>query len=1250
MRFGPVLCCSTPQFGSLLVVSCILLSCATAAMAAPSLSSLSPPYAAAGGAAFTLYVNGSGFVSGSLVQWNGATLTTTFMNSAQVSAQVEAFRIATQGTATVTVINPDSTLSGGLTFTINASSAPYLTVYEGPAPTVGGPGFTLVIDGSGFVSGAVAQWSGLALSTTFISSTQVSAQVPASDIASAASYTITVVNPGGGVSNGLPISVLPELDSVTPSSIPAGSAAFTVTVTGRGFPSNSLIQWNSVPLPTTFVSSTQLAATVAASQVLAPARVMLTISYPGIPTSNGIVFNVSAPSITTVSPSTAVAGGPGFTLTVTGSNFVSGSQVQWNTQALATTFISGTQLMAQVPASMIANAGNAMVAVGNNVYTVSNSVNFTVANSIVTSLVLTSISPASVPAGGLAFTMTVIGSGFLSSSTVQCSGTPLPTTYVTANQLTATVPASLITSAGTAMITVVNPGGSASNPLSLTITVATASLSSISPNSATAGSPAFTLTVSGSGFANTSTVDWNGSPLSTSFVNVNQLTASVTAGMILGAGTASVTVVNAGVTVSNALAFIINAALPSVSRLSPTSASAGGPAFTLTVNGSGFLSGSAVEWNGSLLSTSYVSGDQLTASVPASLIANAGSASITVANPGATLSNAFTFTINTAGPLISSMYPNSATAGGPAFTLTLNGSGFVNGSTAEWSGSALTTNYMSGNQLTASVPASLIANAGSASVAVVNPGGAQSGSLPFAINPATPSVSSLSPSSATTGGGGFTLTVIGSGFLIGSFVQWNGSALTTSYMNANQLTASVPANLIANAGNASVSVLNPGGASSSALPFTITAATPSLSSLAPNSATAGGGGLTLTVNGSGFLNGSAVEWNGSPLTTSYVDASRLTASVAAASIASVGTANVVVVNPGGIQSNALTFTIVAAGSSSLSITSASPLPPGTVGIPYSESLSATGGATPYKSWTVVDENHLAPGIALAPSNGNASALLTGTPTAVGSFAFTVQVTDNANATATAELSLTINAGAVSISAGEIVNAASYTGGSIAPGEIVTIFGSRLGPDVLAGLQLDSRGRVSTLLSGTQVLFDGLAAPLIYAQAGQVSAIVPYELAGKSATQVQVVQQGQSSNVVSMPVSAAMPGIFTLDASGHGPGAILNQDGTVNSPDSPASAGTYLLVYATGEGNTSPAGVDGAPDDWPAPVPVTQPVSATIDGTPVTVQYAGGAPGQVAGLLQVNIQVPEGTRAGSSVPIAISVGGQNSQANVTVAIK
>jgi trimeric autotransporter adhesin len=351
-----------------------------------------------------------------------------------------------------------------------------------------------------------------------------------------------------------------------------------------------------------------------------------------------------------------------------------------------------------------------------------------------------------------------------------------------------------------------------------------------------------------------------------------------------------------------------------------------------------------------------------------------------------------------------------------------------------------------------------------------------------------------------------------------------------------------------------------------------------------------------------------------------------------------------VVEPGGVTSSSVAFTITSA--SELMIVTSSPLPGGTAGVQYSQSLAATRGATPYNSW-IVTAGSLPPGITLTTLNGDG--FLNGVPTSAGSYSFTAEVTDSSNARAFKQFSLTINP-TVSISTGGIVNSASYVSGSVAPGEVVTIYGSGMGPNMLANAQLDSQGFISTSNSGTQVLFDGVAAPIIYTQAAQVSVVVPYEVSGKLSTLVQVMYQGQTSNATSVAVSAVMLGIFTNDSSGSGEGSIFNQDGSANSSKNPASVGSYVSVYATGEGQTNPGGIDGKPASSPAPMPVAQPITATVGGVPAAVQYAGGSPGSVAGLLQVNVQIPQGVAPGNAVPIVISLGGQHSQGNVTLAIK
>ena len=250
----------------------------------------------------------------------------------------------------------------------------------------------------------------------------------------------------------------------------------------------------------------------------------------------------------------------------------------------------------------------------------------------------------------------------------------------------------------------------------------------------------------------------------------------------------------------------------------------------------------------------------------------------------------------------------------------------------------------------------------------------------------TLSLTSLSPSSATAAGPAFSLTVNGSGFLGGSSVLWNGSPLATNYASATQLTASVPANLLTAQGTSNITVENPGGVISNALTFTINSPAFSISGLSPNSATAGGPSFTLTANGSGFLSDSNVVWNGTPLTTSYVNGNQLLASVPAYLIASQGIANVAVQNRGGATSNALTFSINAAAPP-VTITTSPTLPSGATYVYYSQTLNATGGTPPYQ-WQISSGNPC--GLSLGSSTG----ILSGFPSVAGTCAFTVSVYDS----------------------------------------------------------------------------------------------------------------------------------------------------------------------------------------------------------------------------------------------------------------
>jgi uncharacterized protein (TIGR03437 family) len=236
---------------------------------------------------------------------------------------------------------------------------------------------------------------------------------------------------------------------------------------------------------------------------------------------------------------------------------------------------------------------------------------------------------------------------------------------------------------------------------------------------------------------------------------------------------------------------------------------------------------------------------------------------------------------------------------------------------------------------------------------------------------------------------------------------------------------------------------------------------------------------------------------------------------------------------------------------------------------------------------------------------------------------------------------------------QVVNAAAGIAGGVAPGEIVSIRGYSAGAAAVGGLTLDESGMVASKLNGFEVTFDGKPAPLLYTSANQTNLIVPYELAGKPSTVMQMTYAAATgalqTSAWTLPVAAAAPGVFTLDATGTGQAAVVNQDGTINSATNPAARGSVISIYATGEGQTAPAGVTGTVTASNAPAPLL-PVTVKIAGIAAVVEYARSAPYQVAGVLQVNAVVPQGVAPGQAVPVTVSAGGIASQAGVTIAVQ
>jgi uncharacterized protein (TIGR03437 family) len=371
--------------------------------------------------------------------------------------------------------------------------------------------------------------------------------------------------------------------------------------------------------------------------------------------------------------------------------------------------------------------------------------------------------------------------------------------------------------------------------------------------------------------------------------------------------------------------------------------------------------------------------------------------------------------------------------------------------------------------------------------------------------------------------------------------------------------------------------------------------------------------------------------------------------------------------------NQVQLTIDPAAASGLRIeVAAAPLPIGTVGAPYGAvSLTALGGVAAL-TWSATN---LPSGLTLSSAG-----MLSGSPITDGSAgpATAVIVSDRSLLATIPPLDLE-NAGVLRLAVttpapgggtsneGQfqvygpnpqlmaVVNSASYAQGTLAPGDVIAIFGVGLGPATLTIFDPDAPPiptSLPTMAPSTSVTINGTAAPLLYTSATVVCAIVPYTIAGATA-QVVVTYGGLVSQPVTVAVAASDPGLYSLASSGQGQGAILNFDSvtgnyTINSKSNPAATGSTVVLYMTGAGTTT-SGVDNQLIPLsPAVTPLLAP-TVSIGGQGAVVQAAQAPPGSVPGLIQLNVTVPSTLKASPALPVIVTVGGVQSQAGLTIAV-
>jgi trimeric autotransporter adhesin len=845
-------------------------------------------------------------------------------------------------------------------------------------------------------------------------------------------------------------------------------------------------------------------------------------------------------------------------------------------------------------------------------------------------------------------------------------------------------------------------------PVTLTVSSATslnATPASLSFSQATGGTApaAQTVSITSTGTATAFTAASNATWLSVASGNATTpgtLTVSVNvnaSGLAGGTYQGAITVTAGTATLSVPVTLTVSSATsltaaPSSLSFSQTLGGAAPVSQTIRIdNSSGaitFTAGSNSTWL-AVAPANATTPATLTVSVSASgLAASTYQGAVTVTAGTMTLSVPVTFTVSDFAPTIivtPASLSFSQTLGGAAPALQTIRVDSASGSTAftaGWNGGwlralpptgttpAFVTVFVNASGLVAGIyQGSVMVTAGSTTLSVP---------VTFTVSDVAPTVTPVSLSFSQTPGGAApasqSVRVDKASGATNFTANWNSTWLMVAPANGTTpATLTVSANVSGlAAGTYQDSIVVTAGATTTSVPVTLTvssgiptiAVTPASLSF---SQTLGGtppasqtvrvdsvaGATTFTANSNASWMSVTPVANTSPANlTVSVTTTGLAAGTYQGSIAiNAGTTSLAVPvtltvsNPGGsltIQPATLTFT----GSVGATVPAPQTVTVVSAGSPVA--FSTTASTVDQGNWLTVT-----PATGITPASLKVAVAPAGLPAGQYMGAITITPSDTSLNKQVINLSLTLSGtgsgGATAPIVVSIMNAASMQPNTIAPGEIVFIWGTGLGPEAGAGPNILPAGAVSSTVGDTRVLFDGIPAPLLFVQSHQITAIVPYEVYSHYATIFQVEVAGRLSDPLNLRVEVAAPGIFTMNRSGTGQGSVVNQDGTVNSPLYPAARDSVISIYGTGEGQTSPPGQDGRIIATDVRTPISL-VSVKINGVPVEVRYAGSAAGFASGAFQINAYLPPNVATGGQVPVEILVGNIPGQLGVTMAIK
>jgi polyisoprenoid-binding protein YceI len=887
----------------------------------PVLSTINPTQVNAGGPSFVLTATGTNFTTagpGAVILFNGTPLTTSSFSGTQVQATVLASQITTAGVATIRVRNQTGQESNAVSLTIG--SPPVLNSINPTLVATGSGSFNITATGTNFTAaapGATIVFNGTPLTTSSFSGTQVQATVPANLITSPGEFEVRVRNQDLQESNAqlLQVATPPVLSSINPTQVNAGGPSFLLTATGTNFTTagpGAVILFNGTPLTTSSFSGTQVQATVQASQITTAGVATIRVRNQTGQESNAVFLSIGNPPVlNTINPTLVTTGSGAFNITATGTNFTAaapGATIIFNGTPLTTASFSGTQVQATVPANLITTQGEFEVRVRNQDLQESNAQTLSVASPPV----LTSLNPPIVTPGSGTFVLSANGTNFTGpapGSVLLFNGTPLATTGHSLTTVSATVPAALIQSPGTATIRIRNQNGLESNAISLQIGTIPV-LQSINPQVVGAGSATFTLTGIGTNFSPPppgAVLLFNGTPLQTLVSSGIEVLASVPANLVATPGSATIRVRNQNQEESNAITLVISP-VPILTSLTPSSALAGSPTLTLTVNGANFDEGTQVLWNGTPVPTVTDQSDESTATIAANLLATPGTATVQVRKSNGLTSQPLVFTIQPQVSTITRLLPDTLASGSPANTITIEGTNFRSDSVALFDGQALTTYSDSATSIRALIDADRLSQPGAFPITVRSPQGTLSNAVNLTVTGPGPQITALDPPNRQVGSPSFVLTVDGAGFEVLSVIRFNGVALSTDFFSTSRLRATVPTNLLQVTGTVPVLVESPNGLRSAPRQFAIRLPAPVIRSLVPSSVPAGSGPTPIIVEGTDFQAGAVVVVQGTDLATTG-PGNRLTATVPANLLTVASTLAVTVRNPDGQSAVAVNLTV-----------------------------------------------------------------------------------------------------------------------------------------------------------------------------------------------------------------------------------------------------------------------------------------------------------------------------------------------------